>query len=464
MDFFKKVGDSVKDATDNLKQKAQQQNNSSNRANNQKKTAGGNQSGGRAINRDAILNDRKQQQAGSNRAMPSIQLKNPFQRGPQTKGPGQTLGGSKPGVILTFILEKEGPLGIKPEKSETGGGCIIAFVQPDSQAAQAGLVRGDVVCAASAGATADELAPDSDNDEMAFKEFLALVQSNQRPLVVTIRRIPPSKKSATTGAEHPVSRNANAEARRNAMISAAEARDKAYKQKMKLDKTKWRTTQKDNAIEDANAGHLPPEQSEDTKRLIAEAKAREAQTANQLGYNPYETARMTSGQAKTAMTTKEHGTVNAKTNNVNAPASNAPCSAQPPLSYEDHVMLNEAFEEGYVTAVTSSSSSDEQTNVRAALGIMRKLILNATTKGQTDGEGSEKFRRVRLQNAKIKASIIDIAGGMDLMMACGFELLEGEGCEETFLVYPFLGSSPDGIPDWIPAALDRMQRFEQGQI
>ena len=431
MDFLKKQTDSVKDAIDNMKNKQQN------------KSKGGNKlGGGSAINKQAIQNERKAE--NNNFKIPPI--KNPFQR-PPTKGPGQTLGGTKPGVIMSFTLSQEGPLGVKPEKTEEGG-CIVAFVQPDSQAAQVGLLRGDVICVASIGQRPSDAYTETEID---YKSFLALVQSNQRPLVVTVRRIP-----LVTNSDRPhtvAGGDASAEARRNAMIAAAEARDKAYKQKMRIDKSKPRTKA---PSEDVNAFHVPPEQSDETKRIIAEAKARETLTAQQLGYNPFEVARMTSGQAKTAVAVKEHGQINSNEGSDIAPTT------RPPASYEEHVMLNDAFEEAYTSVVTSAHSLD-QGPLRTAVGIMRKLVVNATTKGQQDdGEQAEKFRKVRLQNAKIQSNIVDIHGGLDLMMAFGFELLEDHATGETFLVYPFVGGA--AVQDWIPAACTRLQRFENGEL
>jgi hypothetical protein len=89
---------------------------------------------------------------------------------------------------------------------------------------------------------------------------------------------------------------------------------------------------------------------------------------------------------------------------------------------------------------------------------MRKLIINATTKGQADGEESAKFRRVRLTNPKIKEVITDVQGALELMMAVGFVLSENEEDGETYLVYPM----DVGVPDWLSGGLDRIEKYERG--
>ena len=89
---------------------------------------------------------------------------------------------------------------------------------------------------------------------------------------------------------------------------------------------------------------------------------------------------------------------------------------------------------------------------------MRKLIANATTKGQLDGEDAVKFRRIRLSNPKIKQVITDVQGALELMMAVGFVLSENEEDGETYLVYP-----PDiGPSEWLGKALERMETYERG--
>jgi len=114
------------------------------------------------------------------------------------------------------------------------------------------------------------------------------------------------------------------------------------------------------------------------------------------------------------------------------------------------------FDEAYTTMVTSNSNEA----VIKAFGIIRTLVKNATTKGQQQENDSEesdaaKFRRVRLANAKIKAAVVDVSGALELLMSFGFQLVEEDG--ESYLVFP-LGSTG---PDFLPAALRQMERYEK---
>ena len=108
-------------------------------------------------------------------------------------GQGQSLGGSAPGKVIPVTLVNAGPLGIKVEKSSQGT-AIVAMIIADSQAAAAGLERGDVLCfAGSAG-----------SEEILYDMFLELAASTQRPLCFEVRRVPQTKstvkKDSTTTA------------------------------------------------------------------------------------------------------------------------------------------------------------------------------------------------------------------------------------------------------------------------
>ena len=187
--------------------------------------------------------------------------------------------------------------------------------------------------------------------------------------------------------------------------------------------------------------------TEEAKKAAEAAKLEEAAHAAQLGYNPYEAAKATAGQARNATVAMTHGAIQNKEDDDKMTAPNKP-APPPPLP----VATNPEFEEAYTTLVTTNG----EPAVKSSIGIMRKLIVNATTKGQdtTDEEAAAKFRKVRLSNAKIKAAITDVHGALDIMLCVGFQLVEEDG--ESFLVYP----PGDLGPDWLPDALDQMKQFE----
>jgi hypothetical protein len=300
------------------------------------------------------------------------------------------------------------------------------MVVKGGQAEAAGIQRGDILCYA--GSNGEE--------EIMYDQFLALAASDQRPLVFDVRRVESTvKKDADTSAE--------SYSRKQAVIAAAEAREKAHKQKTKpIAKGKESNLlRKPTPLPTQQGSHEP--MSEESKKAAEAAKADESVLAAQLGYNPYETARATAGQARNATVAITHGTIQ---NKEETPAPNK--AAPPPALLVD---LGPEFEDAYTVLVTTN----EEAVVKMSIGIMHTLIVNATTKGQDTTDDAAKFRKVRLSNAKIKAAITEIHGALDVMLSVGFQLMEDDG--ESFLVYP----PAEPGPDWLPDALDQMKRFEK---
>ena len=300
------------------------------------------------------------------------------------------------------------------------------MVVEGSQAEAAGIQRGDILCYAGT----------NGEDEIMYDQFLALAASDQRPLVFDVRRIESSvKKNDDTSAE--------SYSRKQAVIAAAEAREKAHKQKVKpIPKVKESSLlRKPTPLSTHQVSHEP--MSEESKKAAEAAKADESVLAAQLGYNPYETARATAGQARNASVTMTHGTIQ---NKEETPVPNK--AASPPTL---PVALSPEFEDAYAMLVTTN----EEAVVKKSIGIMHTLIVNATTKGQDTADDAAKFRKVRLSNAKIKAAITEVHGALDIMLSVGFQLIEEGG--ESFLVYP----PAEPLPDWLPDALDQMKRFEK---
>ena len=88
-------------------------------------------------------------------------------------GQGQSLGGSKPGVVIEIILPNPGPVGVRVEKRSTASAsAIVNHVIPQSQADHAGLQRGDVIC----------FAGSNGQQEMQYDMFLSIAKSTQRPI------------------------------------------------------------------------------------------------------------------------------------------------------------------------------------------------------------------------------------------------------------------------------------------
>lgn len=350
---------------------------------------------------------------------------------------GKSLGGSKPGTLYNISLNQPGSLGLEIEKRKDSiQSAIVASVVPNSQAAQSGLKRGDIICK-------------SNSDEYSYNEFLKLAKSGVRPLQFTIRRM---ESSVVVGDNDRGS--ADAMHRKQAMIAAAEARE--AKNKAFLKPLPKETNNKLRPVKDVKVNEYTDSDNAQTKQAVEAIKAVEKSDAENLGYNPYESRAMTGGQARNAQVVMVAGDINAE----NAPGKlkgdgSGVKSTSGTNASAVEIEVPQEFDYAFSTLVTASS---DQSATQKSLSTMRKLIINATTKGQAVTEDSAKFRRVRLSNPKIKEVITDIQGALELMMAVGFVLSENEEEGETYLVYPM----DVGVPEWIDGALERLERYERG--
>ena len=264
--------------------------------------------------------------------------------------------------------------------------------------------------------------------------------------------------------------SADAEVRRRAVIAAAEAREKIHKSKSKPIRYVTKSTLARATQHGDNASTAKDEPLSEASRVAATiAKQDEAALAAQLGYNPYEAAKSTAGQARTATTAVQHGAIMSGGGPAAASSSSSPAAGghlpvvaepanptgaaeeeEPPFS--STTPLPNEFEVAYATVLSSPDAASSQ----SSMAIMRKLIVNATTKGQQPPltEESSKFRKVRLSNPKIKSAIVDVSGAIDIMLAVGFSLEEtddGESC----LIYP----ADYAGPEWLSGALKRMEQI-----
>lgn len=268
-----------------------------------------------------------------------------------------------------------------------------------------------------------------------------------------------------------------------AVIAAAEAREKAHKAKTKppakgdkkLPPILSAAEKRQEELErerDAQLKLQEAPRSEAAKQAMEAAKRNEAALANQLGYNPYEANKSTAGQARNATTIIKmgalgesgasggdgggHASHQRRVPTVAPPADTAGSNDTDNEDNKNALITSEFqdFDDAYTTVI----ANNEHEAVVTAFGIIRKLVKNATTKGQSAGIGeaeAAKFRRVRLSNPKIKVAVLDVHGAFDLMMSFGFQLTE-DG-EETYLAFP-LGSKG---PDFLLAAIRQMETFEE---
>jgi hypothetical protein len=365
------------------------------------------------------------------------------------------------------------------------------MVVPNGQADQAGIRRGDVLC----------FSGSHGQEEILYEQFIAMAASDMRPLQFDVRRIETIatkvSHSSSSGTSSDGNKNSqpthggtttkSAEdyARRQAVIAAAEARERAHKAKTKplpkkdalpvllstADKRRLEREREELVLQQQQLDNNNESESEETRRAKQAAKAKEAELTAQLGYNPFESATATAGQARNATVAVTHGALNAGNTTTSAAPSLAsnnqrtmaaiPTVRPPAVAVTSTDDFNDNGDEtkklAYEAYTTMITTNDDVAVVKTSFGIMRKLICNAITKGQddSDGEAAAKFRRIRLSNPKINEAISQVRGALEIMLAVGFQMVEEGG--ETYLVYPW----KEPIPSWLNSCLQQMETYEQ---
>lgn len=358
------------------------------------------------------------------------------------RGVGKTLGGTKSGNVKSIIISEHGPIGVQLENTSTGS-AIIGRVIPGGVAEGVGLVRGDIICHPNT----------NGNDEIKYKVFLEMIKSNTRPLQFEVRRVEtPSLSSNTDGLR------ADAYARKQAMIAAAEARDKQNKFTKKPvrsgkeltseQKQKIAQQREQNALRNAEQMCNAP-MSAAAQKAVDAAKQNETKRIEELGYNPYESSRSTGKQGAAAAVATTHGSIKHQDEET---SNHLKERHQNHKSLSIDQDINPDFDRAYSSLVLTNKNDE---CLAKSIRIIRKLIVNATTEGITD----EKKRKVRISNANklIQEAINDMNGALDVMMSVGFVITENEEDSETYLVYP----PGDVGPDWLQKALDRLEKYER---
>lgn len=378
------------------------------------------------------------------------------------RGGGQSLGGVKAGKLIPDIwIVEPGSIGVKLENTSQNH-AIVASVTPGGVAEAIGLQRGDVICHPGTGG----------DKEVNYSEFLKMVKSNSRPLQFDVRRMATLPESSNKNLR------ADDSARRQAVIAAAEERNNKHKartrpipkkkggkavaeltpEEMKRIELQKEENMKRNAI---NMTEKPL--SEETERAVQAAKNDEISHVNQLGYNPYETRKVTAGQASTASIAMTHGSVNAgetPSNNTRSnarstqaviPPVQAPAEAMISADENELLQIDPVFDNAFSELITANPKE----KISKSLRIMKKLISNATSAPADDPK-----RKVRISdpNNLIQSSIIGMTGAIELMLSVGFAMTDDED-GKMFLHYnEGLGSGNDVT--WLKNALEKMEKYE----
>ena len=371
------------------------------------------------------------------------------------RGGGQSLGGTKPGKFIPNIqIVESGPIGIKLENTDQNH-AIVADVNPGGLAEAAGLQRGDVFCQVGT----------QGNTEMNYKEFLALVKSGPRPIIFDVKRMVSMPKSSNANLR------ADQEARRQAVIAAAEERNNMHKARSRpIPKKKGGKIVAELTPEELKRIELQKEEnmkrnsihmadkplSEQAQRAVHAARQDEAHHAHQLGYNPYEVRNVTAGQASSASVAMSHGSINAGAagggNGIVQSSSNkSSSSSSQTIKSKTRIQIKGTIDPDFDEAFTELINTNPRDKLSKTLRILKKLIHNAISALPDDPK-----RQVRISepNATIKSFIVDMSGATALMLSVGFSLLIKDD-ENDYLVY-----DRESKASWLNDAIAKMEKYE----
>ncbi|KAL3795374.1 hypothetical protein HJC23_009547 [Cyclotella cryptica] len=171
---------------------------------------------GPTVSKPEVLKDNVVSEAGDSATQKLAAFK---QSKTSTKGMEyKSSGGSKQYRILSFVLYLPGTLGIEVEQRQDASlSAVVARVVPNSQADEAGVKKGDLLC------------HDDSDREFSYHEFLRLAKSGVRPLSFNVRRVE-SLSSERNDARSSIDATKNTQA--VACLPEADARGKILVQPM----------------------------------------------------------------------------------------------------------------------------------------------------------------------------------------------------------------------------------------
>ena len=320
---------------------------------------------------------------------------------------------------VTFTEET---LGIKVNPEATGQ-ITVNEVIARSNAANAGINAGDILISVDGNMIKD------------VDSFVQIIKAIGRPITIRFRRggnrsqqqssnssfsssvfkSMTGQSSQSVESSLPPMTEEEKEQMRIDRLKAAEDRGKAWDKRIAQGRNSTKSKQDDGKqLTFEHSNEFNPE----TDRTIAIVKAAEARQAAQLGYNPY----------KPVMSFKADDPKSSQSSNkLNSKSSSGNNSPRPDILEDIDI---ESIDSDTVIAIDSAIAlliSNEATSQTALLTI-QKILMNIIS-----NKSEPKYRTIRLQNPAIRSKVIDVAGGLDLLLASGFYL--NDVAEESTLEY-----------------------------
>jgi hypothetical protein len=321
---------------------------------------------------------------------------------------------------VTFTEET---LGIKVNPEATGQ-ITVNEVIATSNAANAGINAGDILISVDGNMVKD------------VDSFVQIIKAIGRPITIRFQRggnrsqqqssnssfsssVFKSMTGKSVESSLPPMTEEEKEQMRIDRLKAAEDRGKAWDKRIAQGRNSTLKSKQDDGKQPTFEHSERNEFNPETDRTIAIVKAAEARQAAQLGYNPY----------KPVMSFKADDPKSSQSSNkLNSKSSSSDNNSTRPDILEDIDI--ESIDSDTVIAIDSAIAlliSNEATSQTALLTI-QKILMNIIS-----NKSEPKYRTIRLQNPAIRSKVIDIAGGLDLLLASGFYL--NDVAEESTLEY-----------------------------
>ncbi|KAJ8611250.1 hypothetical protein CTAYLR_004138 [Chrysophaeum taylorii] len=281
------------------------------------------------------------------------------------------------GETLAARFVGAGPLGIVVGKGSRGEAVVTSV---EGAAAKAGVESGDTIVRV-------------DGTRVAtYEEFLS-IDASKRPIELGLSR------PALMAKQHQRLTTDEREARREAQARAALERDGAWAKRIQSSKSQPKP-----------AAERPEHKKSTNPETIAawkRAEERADRTVKELGYDPFKP-------------------LSTGSNASSRPKPNAD-DAVPQRRDDEAIRYDEASSAADVV-VRELASHPDKAQVSTCVATIIKLLENAETKDDP------KFKRVRLANASIQAKILGVPGGLEALIAAGFDLEVDEANDgETIL-------------------------------
>lgn len=317
----------------------------------------------------------------------------------------------------------EDMLGIKVNP-EASGEINVNEVIPRSNAANAGIIAGDILISVDGNIIRD------------VNSFVEIIKAIGRPITIKFQRGTNRNQNSSSSLSSSVFKSLTGKSSQSLVeslppmteeekeqmrldrLKAAENRGKAWDKRIAQGRSSTKSKQenvKQSTFEHSN------ESNPETDRTIKIVKAAEAQQASIDGYSIY----------KPVMSFKADNDPKLSQSSNQGNSDNSPRSENKLEEMLESIDID-MIDADIVVAIDSAVAlliSNEAT-AQTALSTIQKILINIIS-----NKTEPKYRTIKCQNPSIKSKVIDIAGGLDLLLASGFQLNNDVTATDSTLEY-----------------------------